>query len=279
MVKPVEAVDIAAPETMDSDSLPLEREKMPCEEGLQSIRETAAVSLATPKTGKRKPKKDTSNRPPERKHSSLPDSVLSLPIKQREYVRAITDRGSKTFGNRTQSAIQAGYGETYSSAATLAQRLSNKVTIQNAITDLLDENGMSSKDRVGILSDLARQRTAEILHYDADGNLTQRQVVDNGKLRLQAVVQASKLAGDYARAENVAKAQRDALQPMVIHYAKLLRESLKSPHTESATVGQGSIEAVDGQNYGDAVPDAVVGTGEAIQGNAGEEHEGGGAGG
>lgn len=279
MADPVKIADIAAPEPMDIDSLPLEGVETTSEEGLQSIREGEAVSLPTLKTAPKRTSKPKAKPAPEQKRHSLPESVLSLPIKQREYVKAITDRQADTFGNQTQSALKIGYGSTYESAMAIGSRLSSNIKIQTAINDLLDENGMSSKDRVGILSDLARQRTAEILHYDSDGNLTQRQVVDNGKLRLQAVVQASKLAGDYARAENVAKAQRDALHPLVTHYAKLLRESLKAPHTEGATAGQGAIESVDGQNYGLQPADAVAGTGEGIQGIVEEDTDGGGAGG
>jgi hypothetical protein len=217
------------------------------EDGLQSTLQTPAVSIADPKRKGRPPKTVPANPPP--KHR-LPESVTSLPPKLRTFVQAYTDPESATYSNGTQSALSAKIGNTYMSAAVGASELLKTGKIRNAINELLEDHGLGSKDRISIISELANQRTQLISHYDADGNLTQRQEVDNGKLRLQAVVQAGKLAGDYARAENVAKAQRDALQPMVLHYAKLLRESLKAPTAEHATEGQGSIEGTDGQDKG-----------------------------
>lgn len=211
-----------------------------------------AVSMVKPKRGRKaKASVNPAPRATDKRYTSLPDSVLALPIKQRTFVEAIAIPESPTFGNQTQSALKAGYGNTYPNAANHGHDLANKPEIRNAINDLLDKAGLSSMDRTGILADLARQKTAEILHYDGDGKLTQRQVIDNGKLRLQAVREAAKLAGDYARAENVAKAQRDAIQPIVAHYAKQLRDALKAeqslspngPHdaTGGATVNAGSI--------------------------------------
>lgn len=236
--------------------------KMPREDGPGSIRDGSAVSIHGV---------ENSPAAPEQRHSSLPDSVLSLPIKQRAFVQAITDRGNRTFGNKVQSAIAAGYGNSYQISADIGHDLSKKPEIRNAINDMLDDVGLSSKDRTSILSDLAKQRTAEILHYDGDGNLTQRQVVDNGKLRLQAVREASKLAGDYARAESVAKAQRDAVQPLVAHYAKQLREAIKaeerlslSPHS-TPTVAVDESEGTIVVDMATIEQDAATGTQQSVE--------------
>jgi len=252
---------VAPPETIPS--IPSEGEK-PREEGLQSIRESQAVSLQ----GVKKP---TSPAAPEPKKSTLPDSVLALNPKHRAFVLNYADPESKTYSNGVQSAISAGVGGTYMSAGQSATDLLKTGRIRNAINDLLEDNGLGSKDRSRIIGELAKQRTAEILHYDGDGRLTQRQVIDNGKLRLQAVREASRLAGDYARAESVAKAQRDAVQPLVAHYAKQLREAIKaeerlslSPH--STTVEPTSdTEGTTVLDIGYAEGDAVEGTQESVE--------------
>lgn len=219
---------------------------------LGSTQGDLAVSLDggnTPPEPAFQPAPPTDNRysPP----PSLPSSLLSLPIKQIAFVQAITDRDNPvTFGNQTRSAMAAGYTTDVGVAGDVGHDLAKKPGIRNAINDILAARGLGGSDRAGIISELAHQRYAEIRHYDADGNLTQRQVVDNGKVRLAAVREAGKLAGDYARADNVARAQRDAIKPLVAHYAKMLKDSLRDG-TAGGTV-------VDPEGAGSTAGGAIV---------------------
>jgi phage terminase small subunit len=83
-----------------------------------------------------KPKKPAKARAQAR--SRLPSGLTP---KERHFIREYLSNG----GNQTQAAINAGYGNTEESSATLGSRLLRKVEIQRAIERMLTTAGLNDE--------------------------------------------------------------------------------------------------------------------------------------
>lgn len=235
------------------------------EDGPGSTPKTPAVSLTDPIQPQPKPKETT--RPPD-----TVSSLDSLSPKHRAFVTAYASLDSPTCGNGTRSALYAKIGNGNTSyAAVSASDLLKSPKIRNAISDILERYGIGREVRASYLADIARQCTSEIVHYNADGKVTMRQVVDNAPNRLKAIQMASKLAGDYDSARAAVHAQERAIAPIIAQWTKRIKAGLARADTDSPvdtsrdavdTVGltAASVDATDSPvTPVDTPPDAAVG--------------------
>jgi phage terminase small subunit len=191
-----------------------------------SIREAAAVSLPTPKKAGGRPRGKRSITVKE-EANPRPPKPMGLTLKQRAFVDAYAKPDSPTFGNGTRSAIVAQMGGTLQTSAGYASALIRKPDIVNEITKTFKENRLTIEDRSRVLSHLLHEEHNVTEQLDKEGNVVSQVRASAGKLQLQAIREINRMSGVYAQADNIARAQRDAVQPLIAHYAQQLRQALK----------------------------------------------------
>lgn len=196
------------------------------------------------------PGQDANNAPLTTPHLTTvldkPTSTLdSLNPRHQLFVRAYTDSSASTFGNGTKSALQSGIGKTYMSAAVGASDLLKTTKIRTAITEQLERAGIGSKVRTQLLAEIAKRRRTEVVHYNADGDVTQRQEMDNSKAQLQAIRLAAQIDGDFHRAKEAASMQAKAVAPILETWTRRLRAELARGPTDTPQTLDVDSEAVD----------------------------------
>lgn len=191
-----------------------------------------------------------------------PGTFGGLRPRERLFIEAYAgDPTSPTYGNGTRSAAAAGYGSKPECANQRAMDLLKRAPIRTAVAELLERTGLGTSARASILHELANKGKQVIDHYDKDGILTQRQVVDNDKVRLAAVREAAKLSGDYRAAEDASRLNRQALSPLVEEWSRKLRAMVKAEGYPDMPVDPQSEDAVDADSV--AVDASGVGSGSS----------------
>jgi phage terminase small subunit len=151
-----------------------------------------------------------------------------LTLKQRLFVDNYATPGSPTFSNRVQSALLAGYGNTYAHVNNTAGNMVQLPAVASAISNTFNKHKLTVEHRSGVLASLLHQCDTITVQENGEGEVTSRTRSSNWRAQIQAIKEINRMDGTYARAENVARAQRDVIHPVVSFYAKQLREALKA---------------------------------------------------
>lgn len=244
----IDLVPSADQNITDSTPIPGESPKTLLTTGLQSTQTSAAVSMDEPKQPTKKRRGTTRER---------------ITIKQKAFISNLTNPDSSTFGLKGPSAVKAGYP-----FPTQAFAILKKEAVRNEIEGLLRAHNATPSDRIGVIAEILHKPDHVTKQYDGNGRLTSKTVVDNGKLRLQAAKELSKLDGSYHRAELYSHAQQRILDGTIDAWTKQLRKAL-IPHSPP---NDGSDAVVDTQSIvvdTDGIPatDALQGQDDGIQGN------------
>lgn len=216
-----------------------------------------------------------------------PGTFGGLRPRERLFIEAYAgDPTSPTYGNGTRSAAAAGYGSKPECANQRAMDLLKRAPIRTAVSELLERTGLGTSARASILHELANKGKQVIDHYDGNGTLTQRQVVDNDKVRLAAVREAAKLSGDYRAAEDASRMNAKVLEPLITEWNRRLRAMVKageSPNAPPSEAGEDGVSvAVDASDPLDGSSDVAggdrgaTGQGSAPTGSGGSGEAGGG---
>lgn len=249
-----------------ADSLvSVEASAAPPEEGME-VYGKAPPDAALPILGKTKGIKGRKN----------PKAGPKLTIRQGAFITSLTSPDSPTFGNKSRSALQAGYAQPEA-----AWQVLENGSVRNEVEKRLEALNMDSKVRLGILADIARRDRIETVQLNGNDEVISKTVSDGSKVQLLAIKEIGKLDGSYQRVEAAGHAARKAYDTYLTAWSKRLRASLAPQEpVDSTLVSSGDKQdiAVDVSGYvdeGTPAPDAVAGQGSAL---GGTPEEGGGEG-